>query len=79
MKILIIGFGNMGRTYAKGFLSSRFISPDDLYILDKVSKHSEATGIDIPMIRYTISQATISLRPTSSSSRSSRRIFHHSH
>ena len=48
MKVLIIGFGNMGRTYAKGFLSSRFISAEDLYILDKVSKHSEATSINIP-------------------------------
>ncbi len=48
MKVLIIGFGNMGRTYAKGFLSSRFISPDDLYILDKVTQHAEATSINIP-------------------------------
>ena len=48
MKVLIIGFGNMGRTYAKGFLSSRFISPQNLYILDKVSQHSEAASINVP-------------------------------
>jgi pyrroline-5-carboxylate reductase len=48
MKVLIIGFGNMGRTYARGFLSSRFINPDDLYILDKVSQHAEATSINVP-------------------------------
>lgn len=48
MKVLIIGFGNMGRTYAHGFLSSRFIAPHDLYILDKVSQHSEAASISVP-------------------------------
>jgi pyrroline-5-carboxylate reductase len=48
MKVLIIGFGNMGRTYAKGFLSSRFINPQDLYILDKVSQHSEGASINVP-------------------------------
>lgn len=48
MKILIIGFGNMGRTYARGFLASRFINPHDLYILDKVSQHTEARSIQVP-------------------------------
>jgi len=48
MEVLIIGFGNMGRTYARGFLSSRFISPQHLYILDKVSQHSEAKSINVP-------------------------------
>ena len=48
MKVLIIGFGNMGRTYARGFLSSRFVSPQDLYILDKVSQQAEAAVINIP-------------------------------
>ena len=35
MKVLIIGSGNMGKTYAKSFLASRFINAYDLYILDK--------------------------------------------
>ena len=35
MKVLIIGSGNMGKTYAKSFLASRFIITHDLYILDK--------------------------------------------
>ena len=48
MKVLIIGFGNMGRTYARGFLSSRYISPGDLYIMDKVSQHTEAASINVP-------------------------------
>ncbi len=55
MKILIIGFGNMGRTYARGFLASRFINPNDLYILDKISQHTEARSINVPedQIHYT--------------------------
>jgi pyrroline-5-carboxylate reductase len=34
MKILIIGGGNMGRTYAESFLSHHNIKKDDLYILE---------------------------------------------
>ena len=35
MRILIIGAGNMGKTYAKSLLSSYFTQAKDLYILDK--------------------------------------------
>ena len=35
MKILIVGSGNMGKTYARSFLSSRVITEHDLFILDK--------------------------------------------
>lgn len=35
MKVLIIGAGNMGKTYARSFLASRFIAPQDLYVLVK--------------------------------------------
>ena len=35
MKILIIGAGNMGTTYAESFLLSHFITKDDLLILEK--------------------------------------------
>ena len=35
MKILIIGGGNMGQTYARGFLKSHIVSSDNLYILEK--------------------------------------------
>jgi pyrroline-5-carboxylate reductase len=35
MKILIIGAGNMGKTYAKSLLSSYFTSPENLYLLDR--------------------------------------------
>jgi len=33
MKVLIIGFGNMGKTYANSFISSRFIKAEDINIL----------------------------------------------
>jgi pyrroline-5-carboxylate reductase len=33
MKVLIIGYGNMGKTYANSFISSRFIKPDDIFVL----------------------------------------------
>ena len=33
MKVLIIGHGNMGKTYAKSFISSRFIKPEDIFVL----------------------------------------------
>jgi pyrroline-5-carboxylate reductase len=48
MKVLIVGFGNMGSTYARSFLASRYISPQNLYILDKVSQQSAAAGIQVP-------------------------------
>jgi pyrroline-5-carboxylate reductase len=35
MNILIIGAGNMGATYAKSFLHSHFIKPEELFILEK--------------------------------------------
>ena len=47
MKVLIIGAGNMGKTYARSFLASRFIDPNDLYILERAT--GSVTGIkEIP-------------------------------
>ena len=37
MKVLIIGAGNMGKTYARSFLASRFIAADDLFILQRTN------------------------------------------
>ncbi len=34
MKILIIGGGNMGKTYADSFLSNHAVNPENLYILE---------------------------------------------
>ncbi len=33
MKVMIMGFGNMGKTYANSFISSRFIKPEDIHVL----------------------------------------------
>jgi pyrroline-5-carboxylate reductase len=38
MKILIIGGGNMGITYARAFINSRVVAPDQLMILEKSLK-----------------------------------------
>ena len=35
MKTLIIGYGNMGQTYANSFVSSRFIAPSDITVLTR--------------------------------------------
>lgn len=35
MKVLIIGFGNMGQTYASSFISSGFVNPNDIYVLNR--------------------------------------------
>ena len=35
MKTLIIGYGNMGQTYANSFVSSRFIAPTDIFVLTR--------------------------------------------
>ena len=35
MKIAIIGFGNMGQTYASSFVSSGFIKANDIFVLTR--------------------------------------------
>jgi pyrroline-5-carboxylate reductase len=35
MKILIIGFGNMGQTYASSFTSSGFVNSTDIFVLNR--------------------------------------------
>ena len=37
MKIAIIGFGNMGQTYANSFMSSGFVGASDILILNKIA------------------------------------------
>lgn len=48
MKVLVIGYGNMGKTYSKSFIASRFIQPADLLILEKRTEQVEATLPEIP-------------------------------
>lgn len=47
MKVLIVGFGNMGKTYANSFIGSRFIKPEDIYVLVR-NEHSVANDGNIP-------------------------------
>ena len=42
MKVLIAGAGNMGKTYARSFLTSRFIAATDLFILDKSRENTSS-------------------------------------
>jgi len=41
MKILIIGGGNMGLTYARGFLKSHIVELGNMYILEKSPEKAE--------------------------------------
>jgi pyrroline-5-carboxylate reductase len=42
MRILIVGSGNMGKTYARSFLTSRVITSADLFVLDKSREQVDA-------------------------------------
>jgi pyrroline-5-carboxylate reductase len=37
MKITIIGYGNMGKTYAGSFINSRFIKAEDIFVLSRTA------------------------------------------
>ena len=51
MKILIVGYGNMGKTYANGFIGSRFIKPEDINVLVR----NDFSGLEtiIPKTNFT--------------------------
>lgn len=47
MKIAIIGFGNMGQTYANSFMSSGFVGASDILVLNKMAVDEKYSfGID---------------------------------
>lgn len=47
MKIAIIGFGNMGQTYANSFMSSGFVGASDILVLNKTKiEEKNSFGID---------------------------------
>jgi pyrroline-5-carboxylate reductase len=52
MKVLIIGYGNMGKTYANSFISSRFIKPKDIYALVRNEMFSPSDSL-IPKENFT--------------------------
>ncbi len=49
MKIIIVGFGNMGKTYANSFISSRFILQNDIFVLTRSKKE---TDLGIPEANF---------------------------
>lgn len=51
MKVLIVGYGNMGKTYANSFISSRFIKPEDIFVLVR-NKNSSAFESSIPKANF---------------------------
>lgn len=53
MKVMIMGFGNMGKTYASSFISSRFIKPDDIHVLTR-SLQATSNEYGIPYTNFTL-------------------------
>ena len=35
MRVLILGYGNIGKTFAYSFINSRFIKAEDIFVLVK--------------------------------------------
>lgn len=56
MKTLIIGYGNMGQTYANSFVSSRFIASSDILVLTRNTIESKN--------RYTIQECNFHTKPS---------------
>lgn len=51
MKVLIVGYGNMGKTYANSFISSRFIKSEDIFVLVRNENFSTPES-SIPKINF---------------------------
>ena len=51
MKVLIVGYGNMGKTYANSFISSRFIKPEDIFVLVRNGNFSSSES-SIPKANF---------------------------
>ncbi|MCF6133032.1 pyrroline-5-carboxylate reductase [Flavobacterium wongokense] len=51
MKVLIVGYGNMGKTYANSFISSRFIKPEDIFVLVR-NENSAMAETSIPRVNF---------------------------
>ena len=54
MKVLIVGYGNMGKTYANSFISSRFIKPEDIFVKVRSDKYSHEEN-NIPKANFSTS------------------------
>ncbi|BCY29552.1 pyrroline-5-carboxylate reductase [Flavobacterium okayamense] len=53
MKVLIIGFGNMGQTYANSFIGSGFVNSNDIFVLNR-SEVEKTKRASIPKENFTI-------------------------
>lgn len=51
MKIAIIGFGNLGKTFASSFIKSRFIKNEDIYVVTRTLPKLDMT-FGIPMDNF---------------------------
>lgn len=51
MKIAIVGYGNMGKTYAGSFIHSRFIKADDIFVFSR-SIPVEKDALSIPNVNF---------------------------
>ena len=57
MKIAIIGMGNMGTTFANGFINSRFIQPEDVLVYTRTQKSiNEYKNLYQLSYRYTLDE-----------------------
>jgi len=56
MNILIIGGGNMGLTYAKAFINSHVVSPDQLMILEKKNADKISDLEDLKLAKVSTDQ-----------------------
>lgn len=52
MKILIIGTGNMGYTYAKSFLDSHIVRPSDLMLMNRSANKMEQIAKELSIQKY---------------------------
>ncbi|UOK42328.1 MULTISPECIES: pyrroline-5-carboxylate reductase [Flavobacterium] len=52
MKIAIVGYGNMGKTYAGSFINSRFIKAEDIIVVDRSFPGDNET-FGIPVANFT--------------------------
>ncbi|WP_136667129.1 pyrroline-5-carboxylate reductase [Flavobacterium sp. H122] len=51
MKIAIIGFGNLGKTFASSFIKSRFIKSEDIHVITRTLPMPEMS-LGIPMVNF---------------------------
>ena len=58
MKVAIIGFGNMGATFANGFINSRFIHSEDILVYTRSQKAKQNNeSISRLSVRYGLDEA----------------------